>query len=63
MFEYACGSFDCAVDWHGAPEPNTRFSIGATGRKELISLAACVNWSICEVEIKDKNLTPPLVEA
>lgn len=50
-------------NWYGAPEPDTRFSIGATGRKELISLAACVIWSICEVEIKDKNLTPPLVEA
>lgn len=32
-------------NWYGAPEPDTRFSIGATGRKELISLAACVNWS------------------
>ena len=37
-------------NWHGAPEPDTRFSIGAAGRKELISLAACVIKRACKEE-------------
>ena len=47
-------------NWHGAPEPGTRCSIGATGRKELISLVACVKRSICKGD-KQKPTTVSFV--
>ena len=37
-------------NWHGAPEPGTRCSIGPTGRKELISLVACVKRHTAEAK-------------
>ena len=44
-------------NWHGAPEPGTRCSIGPAGRKELISLVACVKWHTAKT-MRKRGLGP-----